>query len=61
MCRQAGYFEHATYLAKKYHRHEDYLRIQLDDTGNYGDALDYLRAMGPEAASIIPFKLLHGG
>ncbi|EPQ57796.1 hypothetical protein GLOTRDRAFT_114433 [Gloeophyllum trabeum ATCC 11539] len=50
VCRQAGYFEHASYLAKKYERHEDYLRIQIEDAGNYKDALSYLRRLGNEAA-----------
>ncbi|KAH9910785.1 uncharacterized protein BXZ73DRAFT_93587 [Epithele typhae] len=50
VCRQAGYFEHASYLAKKYERHEDYLRIQIEDAGNYKDALLYLRRLGAEAA-----------
>ncbi|KAG5725103.1 Vacuolar protein sorting-associated protein 11 like protein [Termitomyces sp. T112] len=50
VCRQAGYFEHASYLAKKYERHEDYLRIQIEDAGNYRDALQYLRKLGPDAA-----------
>ncbi|KAF8967280.1 hypothetical protein BDZ97DRAFT_1697796 [Flammula alnicola] len=50
VCRQAGYFEHASYLAKKYDRHEDYLRIQIEDAGNFADALAYLRKLGPEAA-----------
>lgn len=49
VCRQAGYFEHASYLAKKYERHEDYLRIQIEDASNYGDALTYLRRLGTEA------------
>ena len=49
VCRQAGYFEHASYLAKKYERHEDYLRIQIEDAGNYKDALTYLRRLGAEA------------
>ncbi|TDL21592.1 hypothetical protein BD410DRAFT_789710 [Rickenella mellea] len=49
VCRQAGYFEHASYLAKKYDRHEDYLRIQVEDAGNYADALAYLRQLDPEA------------
>ena len=52
MCRQAGYFEHAGYLAKKYQRHEDYLRIQIEDAGNFKDALVYLRKLGSEAVSI---------
>ncbi|KAF6763702.1 vacuolar membrane protein [Ephemerocybe angulata] len=50
VCRQAGYFEHASYLAKKYDRHEEYLRIQIEDAGNVRDALAYLRKLGPEAA-----------
>ncbi|KDQ61289.1 hypothetical protein JAAARDRAFT_55962 [Jaapia argillacea MUCL 33604] len=50
VCRQAGYFEHASYLAKKYERHEDYLRIQIEDAENYKDALMYLRRLGAEAA-----------
>ena len=52
VCRQAGYFEHASYLAKKYERHEDYLRIQIEDAGNYKDALLYLRRLGAEAVSL---------
>ncbi|QRV82816.1 Clathrin [Ceratobasidium sp. AG-Ba] len=49
VCRQAGYFEHAAYLAKKYARHEEYLRIQVEDAQNYAEALEYLRGMGGEA------------
>lgn len=49
VCRQAGYFEHASYLAKKYEHHEDYLSIQIEDAGNYADALVYLRKLGAEA------------
>ena len=51
VCRQAGYFENASYLAKKYERHEDYLRIQIEDAGNYKLALAYLRRLGPETVS----------
>ncbi|KAL1413091.1 Vacuolar protein sorting-associated protein 11 [Vanrija albida] len=49
VCRQASFFEHATYLAKKYGRHEEYLRIQIEDAEEYKDALKYLRSLGPEA------------
>jgi hypothetical protein len=52
VCRQAGFFEHATYLAKKWDRHEDYLRIQIEDAEQYGDALRYLRSLGPEAVRL---------
>lgn len=51
VCRQAGYFEHAAYLAKKYVRHEEYLRIQVEDAQNYKEALEYLRGMGEDAVS----------
>lgn len=50
VCRQAGYFDHAVYLARKYDRHDDYLRIQIEDAGKYKDALAYLRKLGPEAS-----------
>ena len=53
VCRQAGYFEHASYLAKKYERHEDYLRIQIEDAGKHKDALSYLRRLGTEAVGTI--------
>ncbi|WVN86410.1 uncharacterized protein L203_101574 [Cryptococcus depauperatus CBS 7841] len=49
VCRQAGFFEHATYLAKRFGKHEDYLRIQIEDVGNVADALRYLRGLGPAA------------
>ncbi|KAG8947308.1 hypothetical protein FRC04_010884 [Tulasnella sp. 424] len=52
VCRQAGYFEHASYLAKKYKRHEDYLRIQIEDAGSYQEALAYVKELGPETAEV---------
>ena len=59
VCRQAGYFEHASYLAKKYDRHEDYLQIQVEDAGNYREALAYLRKLGAEAVgeSCLSFEI----
>ncbi|KAH7890168.1 hypothetical protein F5I97DRAFT_645537 [Phlebopus sp. FC_14] len=33
VCRQAGFFEHAAYLAKRWGRHEDYLRVLVEDVG----------------------------
>lgn len=62
VCRQAGYFEHASYLAKKYDRHEDYLQIQIEDAGNHKDALVYLRRLGSEVVRyiyIITSSLFH--
>jgi vacuolar protein sorting-associated protein 11 len=54
-CRRAGYFEHASYLARKYERHEDYLRIQIEDSRNFGDVLIYLK-LGLEAVSLLFFS-----
>jgi hypothetical protein len=53
VCRQAGFFEHATYLARKYGKHEEYLRIQIEDAEEYKEALKYLRSLGPQSVSFI--------
>ena len=58
VCRQAGFYEHATYLAKKYGRHEEYLRIQIEDAQQFDDALAYLRNLGPEAVSELQMEEL---
>jgi len=34
--------------AKKFEKHEDYLRIQIEDTGDFIDALMYMKKLGPE-------------
>lgn len=57
VCRQAGYFEHASYLARKYERHEDFLRIQIEDAKNYREALGYVRNLGPESVGLILLPL----
>ncbi|CAH7676498.1 vacuolar protein sorting 11 [Phakopsora pachyrhizi] len=50
VCRQAGYFEHALYLAKQYNQDQDYLRIQIEDRSEWLDALNYMRALGRDGA-----------
>ncbi|SGY38774.1 BQ5605_C003g02069 [Microbotryum silenes-dioicae] len=50
VCRQAGYFTHASWLASRYQAHQHYLRIQIEDVENIGDALDYVRRLDPEVA-----------
>lgn len=52
VCRQAGYYEHAAYLAEKYERHEDYLRIMIEDAGEFRAAGAYLRKLGPEIVGV---------
>jgi hypothetical protein len=57
VCRQAGYYEHAAYLARKWGRHEDYLRIQIEDAARYSEALAYLRRLGPESVRHVVFRV----
>jgi hypothetical protein len=45
VCRQAGYHGHAAYLAKRYHEHDEYMRIQLEDAHDFEDALGYVRSL----------------
>lgn len=56
VCRPAGCFKYASCLVQKYERHEDYLRIQIEDAGNYKDALTYLRRLGAEAVRAVSLK-----
>lgn len=50
VCRQAGYFEHAVYLAEKFQEHDMYLDIVIEDTKKYDTALAYIRKLGPYEA-----------
>ncbi len=43
--RQAGYYEHALYLAKRHQEHESYLKILLEDLKNFTEALDYISTL----------------
>ncbi|KAF9150102.1 hypothetical protein BG015_008084 [Linnemannia schmuckeri] len=47
VCRQAGYHEHAVYLAEKFEEHDLYLTVQIDDVKQYDRALAYMRRLGP--------------
>ena len=44
-CRQAGYYQHALYLAEKHSQHLSYLKILLEDLRGYNDALDYISTL----------------
>ncbi|KAK4049678.1 Vacuolar protein sorting-associated protein 11 [Microbotryomycetes sp. JL201] len=50
VCRQAGYFDHAVWLAERYKEHSEYLRIQVEDRHDYQQALAYLRRLEPRFA-----------
>ncbi|KAG1669413.1 Vacuolar protein sorting-associated protein 11 [Nymphon striatum] len=42
VCRQAGFYTHALYLAERHQQHEWYLKIQLEDHQDYMCALSYI-------------------
>ena len=42
VCRQAGYYDHALFLAKEHQLHEWYLKIQLEDIKDYQLTLEYI-------------------
>ncbi|KAG0221143.1 hypothetical protein BGX31_010142 [Mortierella sp. GBA43] len=50
VCRQAGYYEHAVYLAERFDEHDLYLTVQIDDLRQYERALVYMRRLGPQEA-----------
>lgn len=50
VCRLAGYFEHAVYLAEKFQEHDMYLDIVIEDMKNYETALAYIKKLGPYEA-----------
>ncbi|KAK1305633.1 hypothetical protein QJS10_CPA10g01849 [Acorus calamus] len=52
VCRAAGYHEHAMYVAKKFGRHEWYLKILLEDLGSYQEALQYISSLDPSQAGM---------
>lgn len=52
VCRAANYHEHAMYVAKKAGRHEWYLKILLEDLGNYDEALEYIYSLEPSQAGV---------
>jgi len=45
VCRQAGYFEQALRLAEDREKHDWYLKILLEDTCDYRQALEYIRKL----------------
>ncbi|KAL8195404.1 hypothetical protein R6Q57_025807 [Mikania cordata] len=52
VCRAANYHEHAMYVAKKAGRHEWYLKILLEDLGNYEEALQYISSLDHGQAGV---------
>ncbi|KAL6049387.1 Vacuolar protein sorting-associated protein 11 [Balamuthia mandrillaris] len=45
VCRQAGYYEHALYLARRHNEHDWYIKILLEDLKDYQNALEYITTL----------------
>ena len=45
VCRSAGYYEHALFLAEKHAQHNWYLKTQLEDVHDYKKALEYMKKL----------------
>lgn len=52
MCRQAGYFEQAVYLAQKQEQHGTVVSILVENLEKIDDALIYIRSLDPESAYV---------
>lgn len=50
MCRQAGYYDQAVYLAEKQKDHDAVVSILVENQEKYDDALVYIRSLDPDAA-----------
>lgn len=53
VCRSAGYFQHAIYLAERHSQHDSYLKIQLEDIRDYARALDYIGKLDFEQVNMV--------
>ena len=51
VCRAAGYYDHALYVAHAAHEPEWYLDILVDDCGKFDDALAYLQNLARQEAA----------
>lgn len=48
--RQSGYFKQALQLCEKHNKHEDYLKIQLENLNDFAKALDYIQRLDDASA-----------
>ena len=45
VCRQAGYYQHALYMAQHHQQHDLYIKTMLEDVNDTAAALDYVRSL----------------
>ncbi|RNA18522.1 vacuolar sorting-associated 11 -like protein [Brachionus plicatilis] len=48
--RQSGFYKQALNLCKKHSKHEDYLKIQLENLKDYGESLNYIQNLDDQSA-----------
>lgn len=48
--RQSGYYKQALTLSEKHQKHDDYLKIQLENLKNYSDAIEYIEKLDSYSA-----------
>lgn len=48
--RQSGFFDQALNLCKKHSKHEDYLKIQLENLKDYAESLNYIQNLDDQSA-----------
>ena len=54
VCRQAGYYHHALYMAQHHQQHDLYIKTMLEDVNDSTAALQYVRSLSwPEADHFI--------
>ncbi|CAM6025247.1 unnamed protein product [Sphagnum balticum] len=52
VCRAAGYYQHALFVAMRAGEHEWYLKILLEDLGRYEEALQYITGLSQYESTI---------
>ena len=52
VCRSAGYHKHALSLSERHHRHDWYLKVQLEDNLDYTAALKYISKLPFEEVNL---------
>ena len=55
VCRQGKYYDHALKLARKYHEHDWFLKIQLEDKRDFHTALAYIASL-PQDSAVLYLK-----
>ncbi|KAJ2726977.1 Vacuolar protein sorting-associated protein 11 [Coemansia sp. Benny D115] len=52
VCRQAGFYEQALYLADKFSKTSMYLKLKIEDQGDIKAALEYMKRLGDSDVSV---------